>query len=207
MRRRRHILRFAAALFATAALATPAVAGKADNSVRFAFEQTLPSADPYFTTQIIGAIVADQVWDTLIYRDPDTGEYSGNLATEWHWIDEKTLELELRSGVKFHNGAPFEADDVVYTLNFVSNPANKAVYFSLVRWIDHAEKLGNYKVRIVAKAPFPAAIAYLAHPMFVIHPHEYYARVGPRGMSAKPIGTGPFRVVEHAFGKSIRLER
>ena len=55
-------------------------------------------------------------------------------------------------------------------------------------------------------APFPAAIEYLAGPL-VIHPHEYYAKVGPQGMSEKPVGTGPYRVVEHALGKFIRLER
>src|SRR4030095_10433895 len=40
-----------------------------------------------------------------------------------------------------------------------------------------------------------------------IHPHEYYAKVGPKGMNEKPIGSGPYRVVEHALGKFIRLER
>jgi len=41
----------------------------------------------------------------------------------------------------------------------------------------------------------------------VVHPHEYYAEVGPKGMNAVPVGSGPFRVVEHALGKYIRLER
>jgi peptide/nickel transport system substrate-binding protein len=208
MTRARRILGLvAAALLAASALATPAYAGKADNSIRFGSNDTLDNADPYFNTSSIGAIVADQVWDTLIYRDPFTGEYRGNLATAWRWIDDRTLELDLRQGVKFHNGATFDAHDVVYTLNFVSKPENGAVYFSIVRWIERVEKLGEYKVRIVAKAPFPAAVAYLAMAMSVIHPHEYYAQVGPKGVSAKPIGTGPYRVVEHAIGKHVRLER
>jgi peptide/nickel transport system substrate-binding protein len=51
------------------------------------------------------------------------------------------------------------------------------------------------------------AVAYLAAPSSVIHPHDYYAKVGPKGMNERPIGTGPYRVVEHARGKYIRLER
>src|SRR5262249_15838404 len=41
----------------------------------------------------------------------------------------------------------------------------------------------------------------------VIMPHEYYARVGPQGINKKPVGSGPFRVIDHAIGKYIRLER
>jgi peptide/nickel transport system substrate-binding protein len=207
MRRARYIVRFSAALLAGASLATPAFADKKDNTVRFAVGQTIPNLDPYFNTLAVGTVLADQVWDTLIYRDPETGEYTGDLATVWRWVDDKTLELDLRQGVQFHNGAEFKADDVVHTLNFVSNPANKAVQLALVRWIDHVEKVGEYKVRIVAKEPFPAAIATLASPKIAIFPQDYYTRVGPRGMNEKPVGTGPYRVVEHAVGKFVRLER
>src|SRR6266567_2690941 len=98
------------------------------------------------------------------------------------------------------------ADDVVYTLNFVSKPENKATTQSNVDWIDHVEKLDPYRVRIVTRRPFPAAIEYLAGPI-VIHPHAYYAQVGPQGMNQKPVGSGPYRVVEHAMGKYIRLVR
>jgi peptide/nickel transport system substrate-binding protein len=207
MRRARYVVGFAAALLVGSALATPALADKANNSVLFASDQTLPNADPYFNANRIGVILADQVWDTLVFRDPATGEYKGNLATAWRQIDERTLELDLRQGVKFHNGAEFTADDVAYTLNFVANPANRAVSSGLIRWIDHAEKRGPFTVRVVAKQSFPAAVAFLAAANMVIHPHDYYARVGPRGMTERPVGTGPYKVVEHALGKYIRLER
>jgi peptide/nickel transport system substrate-binding protein len=201
-------LAFGAAL-ATALLlgAPPAHAAKSDNSVRFVAYTTLDSADPYFTNARLGVILADSVWDTLIFRNPRTGAYEGNLATAWRWVDDTTLELELREGVRFHNGAPFDADDVAYTLSFMADAANKAMQQSLVRWIERVEKRDARTVRIVTKGPFPAAIAMLAAPMVAIFPHEYYARVGQRGMNAAPIGSGPFRVVEHALGKAITLER
>ncbi|TMJ29482.1 MAG: ABC transporter substrate-binding protein, partial [Alphaproteobacteria bacterium] len=113
-----------------------ALATKKDNALRVADDQVLDNADPYFNNVRIGVILSHQVWDTLIYRDPKTNEYKGQLATSWKWIDQKTLELELRKGVKFHNGAEFDADDVVYTLNFVSKPENKATTQSNVDWID-----------------------------------------------------------------------
>jgi peptide/nickel transport system substrate-binding protein len=198
--------RLTAIILAVAAMATPALAAKKDNSVRYAVTQVLDHADPYFNSVRIGFVISQQVWDTLIYRDPKTNEYRGLLATAWHWIDDRTIELELRRGVKFHNGAEFDADDVVYTLNFAAATENKVVIQQFVNWIDRVEKLDKYKVRIVAKRPFPAAIEYLASRL-VIHPHEYYAKVGPKGMNEKPIGSGPYRFVEHAIGKYVRLER
>ena len=197
----------AALVLAGSTLASPALAGKADNSVRFAAIFTPANVDPYYNNlSTIGGMIADHIWDTLIYRDPASGEYRGNLATAWRWVDDRTFELDLRQGVRFHNGAEFDADDVVYTFNFVSNPENKAVNLD-VRWIERVEKIDGYKVRIHARQPFPAAPAFLASPRLAIHPHEYYNDVGPAGVNLRPVGTGPYQVVEHSRGKYLRLER
>lgn len=186
--------------------ALPAEAQKRANTIRFAYDQVPENVDPFFNNVRIGVIIAHQVWDNLIYRDPKTNEYKGQLATAWRWVDGKTLELDLRRGVKFHNGAEFSADDVVYTLNYVANPANRSTTQSNVNWIDRVEKIDQYKVRIITKRPFPAAIEYLAGPI-VIHPAAYYEQVGPKGMNEKPVGSGPYRVVEHVIGRSITLQR
>lgn len=197
------------ALVAAAALgvlaATPALAAKKDNTIRFAYDQVLENIDPYFNNVRLGVIMSHAVWDTLIYRDPNTNEYKPNLALAWKWIDDRTLELDLRQGVKFHNGEEFDADDVVYTLNFVADPANKSTAQQNINWIEKAEKVDKFKVRIVSKRPFPAAIEYLAGPI-PMHPNEYYAKAGPKGMNEKPVGTGPYKVTEHVVGKTIKLE-
>jgi peptide/nickel transport system substrate-binding protein len=195
-----------ATLLAASAFATPAFAAKKDNSIRFAYDQVVENVDPFMNNVRIGVIIGQQVWDTLIYRDPKTSQYKGQLATAWRWIDDKTLEVELRKGVKFHNGAEFSADDVVYTLNFVVKPDSKVITRGNVDWIDRVEKIDSHKIRIICKKPFPAAIEYLAGPI-VIHPHEYYAKVGPQGMNEKPVGSGPYRITEHAIGKFVRMER
>lgn len=194
------------AAVAMIALSGPADAGKRNNTLVFAANQVPESIDAYFNNVRVGVILAHHIWDHLVYRDPKTNEYKGELATGWRWVDDKTLEFDLRQGVKFHNGEPFDADDVVYTLNFVAKPENKVVTQQNVNWIGNAEKVEQYKIRVHLKKPFPAALEYLAGPV-VIYPNEYYAKVGPKGMSEKPVGTGPYRVVEHQPGRVVRLER
>ena len=195
-----------AALLAGSALLTPALAQKSADTIRFAYDQVPENIDPYFNNVRIGVIIGQHVWDTLIYRDPTTNEYKGQLAKSWKWLDDKTLEFELRQGIKFHNGEEFDADDVVFTMNFVAKPENKVVTQNNVNWIAGAEKIDKFKVRIKLKRTFPAAIEYLAGPV-VIHPNEYYAKVGPQGMNTAAIGTGPYKVTQHVVGKSVRLER
>lgn len=197
-----------AAMLAAGALiaATPAVAGKKDNTLRFAYDQVIENVDPYHNNLRLGVIVANNVWDTLIYRDPVTNDYKPQLATAWKWVDEKTLDLELRKDVEFHNGEDFDADDVVFTFNYISKPENKVTTQSNVNWIEKAEKLDKYKVRVTTRRPFPAAIEYLAGPI-VIHANEYYEKVGAKGMNEKPVGTGPYKITEHVLGKSIKFER
>ena len=143
------------ALAGVLAAATPALAGKRDQSVKFAYDQAPENVDPFFNNVRIGVIIGQHVWDTLVYRDPNTGEYKGQLATAWRQVDDKTLEFDLRQGVKFHDGEEFDADDVVYTLNFVSKPENKVPTQSNVNWIDRAEKVDKYKVRIFTKKVVP----------------------------------------------------
>lgn len=194
------------AIAITLALAGTVQAGKRDDTLRWASNQVPESLDAYFNNVRIGVIIAHHLWDQLIYRDPKTGQYKPLLATAWKWAGPKSLELELRKGVRFHNGEAFDADDVVYTLNFVSNPANKAVTQQNVNWIEKAEKIDAHKVRILLRKPFPAALEYLAGPI-PMYPNEYYAKAGPKGMSDKPVGTGPYRVTEHQPGRLVRFER
>ena len=185
---------------------SPAFADKKNDTLRMAYDQAPESVDPYFNNVRIGVIIAANVWDTLLYRDPLTNEYKGQLAKSWKQVDDKTLEFDLREGVKFHNGEDFDADSVVYTLNFVADPKNKAVTQQNVSWIDKVEKLGKYKVRVISKQPFPGAKEYLSTTV-AIHPAKYYKEVGPSGMNAKPVGTGPYKVLEYIPGKSITLEK
>lgn len=175
--------------------APAAFAGKANDTLTFTFDEELVTADQYFDTSRAGVVVAGLIYDTLIYRDPKTFDYKPLLAASYTFLDNKTIDFELRKGVKFHNGEEFDADDVVYTLNWVSDPKNGVKTQRAVNWIERAEKLGKYKVRLIMKRPFPAALEYLAGPL-PIYPKDYYSKVGSPVMGVKPVGTGPYKVVE-----------
>jgi peptide/nickel transport system substrate-binding protein len=188
------------------AATAPALANKKTDTLNIAWDQPIDNADAYYNTNREGILFARMVWDQLIERDPETFQYHPGLATSWTWVDDVTLDFELRQGVKFHNGQPFDADDVVYTLNWVSDPVNKVLNTTNVSWIKNVEKLDTYKARIHLKVPFPAALEFVAGPL-PIYPHQYYAEVGPQGMGRKPIGTGPYKVESLAPGKEIVLAK
>jgi len=114
---------------------TPTHVRISPDGTKIAYDQVIENVDPYFNNVRLGVILGANVWDTLLYRDPATNEYKGQLATSWKWIDDRTLELELRKGVKFHNGEDFDADDVAFTLNFASDPANKSTQQTNIIWI------------------------------------------------------------------------
>ena len=181
-------------------------ADKAGDTLKVAFTKELESVDSFFNSAREGVILQQSVWDGLVYRDSVTGEYKGNLATSWKWVDDTTLEFKLREGVKFHNGEAFDADDVVYTVNFVADPKNGVVTQTNVNWMKEAVKIDGYTVQIKTKAPFPTALEYLAGPVSM-YPNEYYAKVGPAGMALKPVGTGPYAVQSVEPGKHFVLKK
>ncbi|NDW44598.1 ABC transporter substrate-binding protein [Ruegeria sp. PrR005] len=181
-------------------------ADKANDTLSVAFTKELENVDSYFNSSREGVVMQRAVWDGLIYRDPVTNEYKGNLATSWEWIDDTTLELKLREGVKFHNGEDFNADDVVFTVNFVAKEENGVKTQRNVNWMKSAEKVDDYTVRILLKDKFPAAIEFLSGPVSM-YPNEYYAEVGPSGMGLKPVGTGPYKVTEVVPGQHFVLEK
>lgn len=178
----------------------------ADNTVRFAYNQTLESPNPYFTTLRLGVIIGRNVWDTLVARNAETGAFEPLLATEWTWADDTTLDLTLREGVTFHDGSDFDADDVVATLTYVADPANGIVSQQIAGWIASVEKTGPLSVRIKAKAPTPAAMEYLSTQL-AIFSSDYFT--GPQGATAAalPVGTGPYQFESYAPGGELVLKR
>lgn len=192
---------------ASLAIVVPAHADKANDTLIWTSDQEIEKLDNYYQTSMEGAIVQKLLWDKLIYRPEDKpGVFKPNLATSWTWIDNVTLEMKLRKGVKFHNGEPFSADDVKYTIDWIRDKKNKARGRWKVGWIKSIEKVDEYTIRMHLKGPFQAALEYLASSV-IIYPNEYYKKVGPKGMSKHPIGTGPYKFVSQIQGKSITFEK
>lgn len=183
----------------------PSLAGKKDDTLNISWVQGLESLDIYFSTAREMIPMSKLLFDTLIDRSP-SGEFVPLLATSFKYLDDKTLEFELRQDVTFHDGSHFTADDAVYTLNWVADPKNGVLHQENVNWIDNVEKTGDHTVRIHMKRPFPAALEYLAGPL-PIYPKGYYEEVGPEGMGSKPVGSGPYKLAEMTPGAEIKLVR
>jgi len=83
-------------LFALILTASPAGAGKANDTLNILHEIELSSVDNYFNTDRWGVVLCHLLWDSLLYRDLKTGEYKPNLATSWKFVDSKTMEFDLR---------------------------------------------------------------------------------------------------------------
>lgn len=197
----------AAAIALTALLAAaPASADKASDTLRISMRDALPNVDPYYNNLRTGVVMHHQAWDALVYRNPDTFKLEPLLATEWKLPDPTTIDFTLRAGVKFHDGSPFTADDVVYTLNLAADPNSKVSTPANYNWIDKAEKTGNLSVRVKLKKPFPAALEYFALVM-PIYPKAYREKVGPEGYAKAPVGAGPYKITKVEAGVSIDFER
>lgn len=185
-------------------VATPAWPQKAQDTLRIAWRDAVEDVDPYRNSLRTGLILAHHAWDTLIYRDPETFQLKPLLATGWRYANPVTLEFDLRPGVTFHDGSPFTADDVVYTVNTVLAPGQAAVP-SNYAFLDSAERLDDLHVRIRLRRVFPAALEYIAMVLPIL-PRAYRERVGA-GFGTAPVGTGPYRITRVDGTSGINLER
>jgi peptide/nickel transport system substrate-binding protein len=207
------LARAAAAVFAAAIAGAPAVAQKSGGVLRMYLPGSPASmsiheeATAFAQSPMMGVFNNLAVFDqhaknsTLQTVVPD-------LATEWSWDDSgRKLTFKLRQGVKWHDGAPFTAKDVVCTFDLVLeksadklrvNPL-KQVYKNL----DSVTADGDYQVSFHLKRPQPAFVMLVAHGFAPIYPcHVPAAR-----MRQHPIGTGPFKFVEYKPNEHIRVTR
>jgi peptide/nickel transport system substrate-binding protein len=145
------------------------------------------------------------MYDPLIIRDPASGEFKPNLATEWKNIDENTWELTLRKGVKFQNGATFNAEAVKFNIDYILDKKNNSFYRS--RWADVKEVkvLDDYKVQIITIKPFPSLIGQIADDLLIMEP-GHVKDVGLEEAAKTPVGTGPYKFKEWVRDDHLTLE-
>ncbi|MBN1139754.1 MAG: ABC transporter substrate-binding protein, partial [Anaerolineae bacterium] len=155
--------------------------------------------------------VVRNMFDGLVTRDSTSGVHL-ELAEAMNWLDEKTLEVELRQGVKFHDGVEMTADDVVYTFdriigeNMIEYPEpHTSPRKGLIAPLESIEKTGDYTVVMHFSAAWPVAMQMLVHQQIV--PKHYLEEVGTEGFVAHPIGTGPFKFVSAEGLEEIVMER
>ncbi|MFC6788741.1 ABC transporter substrate-binding protein [Methylobacterium komagatae] len=200
------LVRTLAVAFAASLVAGPALAGKANDTLVYASDSEPENVSPYHNNLREGVILARNCWDTLIYRNTQTGAYEPMLATSWKWVDDTTLDLVIREGVTFHNGDPLGPEDVAFTFNYVLTPEARTVTRQNVDWMKSTEVTGPHSVRIHLKQPFPAALEYLAGPT-PIFPAAYFKKVGLDGFAKAPIGSGPYKITAVENGRSVKMAR
>lgn len=197
-------LKASLALAALVGAVAPAAAGPEDNSLTIGLGEELPGFDGYISTSRDGVVMTRHLFDTLIWRNPETFEYEPLLAQGWRRIDERTWEFDLREGVVFHDGSPLTAEDVAFTLNHWANPEAGARSQASVSWIESVEATDDLTVRIVSKEPFPAALEFVAGSL-PIYPSDYFEEVGQEAFNREPVGTGPYRLA-NVDGATYTLE-
>ncbi len=175
--------------------ATPAAAQKAKDTMRMATTDWWGSLDPYFVPLDEAAFFYRNVYELLIRYDERNHKYVPMLATSWKRIDPKTLEFDLRQGVKFSNGDNFDADDVVWTINFLKDPKVRIRFKDRYDWVDHVDKLGPYKVRIVSKEASALDLSTIAY-RFEIYDSKVAKHMKNMAEYGRdhPVATGPYTV-------------
>ncbi len=187
--------------------ATSCLAQKSRDTLRTTMNDPIQGISYYLDPKTETIFTSEMVYDCLLAYDEDKGEFKPLLAKSWKRIGDTVLEFDLRDDVKWHDGKPFSADDVVYTIGWLTDPKTPLRFKSYWSWIDKAEKLGPYKVRITAKSPTPYDLARLAYLTVILPKHAHGAAADKMAFSRKPIGTGMYRALQVDSSRGIILVR
>ena len=182
-------------------------AGKADkNSLVYAVAAEPGKLDPQNNAILPGMMIEKQIYDPLIDKDPETGEFIPALATAWEWTDSTHLKMTLREGVKWHDGSDFTAADVVYTIGrFAEGAATSSLYIAFDA--ENTVANGDYEVTIAFKYEFAPALNFLAHARAYIVNANYTETNGQQHLEQNPMGTGAFKFVEWVIGSHVTMVR
>ena len=132
-----------------------------------------------------------QIFDPLVRFDAD-GRIEPALATDWRWLDPKTVEFKLRSGVRFHDGEAFDAECVRSSLLRYLDPKTGFPGAGFLASIEGVEVVDRHTVRIRTYFPDGILLNRLAGFVLIL-PSRYVAEHDEAHLSSHPIGTGAFR--------------
>jgi peptide/nickel transport system substrate-binding protein len=145
-----------------------------------------------------GAIfTAQMACEYLVYPRPNY-TLEPKLATSWHATNPSTWVFHLRKGVKWHNGKPFTADDVVHTMNLLTNPNSKSSALSAFKGIlsaGHTRKVDTHTVQ------FHLDRGFVDFP-YLLSAFNYNSLILPKGYAIGDfikggVGTGPYILTKY----------
>jgi len=181
--------------------------------------------DPAYETDGNSFMVADNIYEQLVAYMDETTDIEPGLAKSWDISDDgKTYTFQLREGVNFHDGTPFNADAVVFSIGRMmkdrnvkffgddyeipaqERPPEYWVSMEMDDTVGSIEATGEYTVVFNLKrveAPFIANVGMDF--ASIISPAAFMK--DPKGFIRNPVGTGPFSFVKWVADDSITLER
>ncbi len=177
---------------------------------------SLPLIDNARMWPLIGGLpnilVNKVLYSTLVKYDPKNWQPVGDLAERWSLGDDKlTWTFNLRRNVTWHDGTPFTARDVKFTIERLwLNPAVGYYQRANFESISRVDIVDDFTARIVTKTPFatlPVMLGYLANmlPEHILGRYTIDQIRNPVDFLRNPIGTGPFRFGESVLGSHVRL--
>ena len=202
---RRSLLKMSAASV-TLSVALPAFAQAIDELV-IAYNVNLPSWDPTVGPSAVNPTIQglyQSVFDQFILQQPDLTPAPG-LLTDWGWNEDRTqVWMDVREGVKWHDGSDFSAEDVAWSLARAADPATgNPIQFVWGTLANHRVE-GNRVIADVAQFD-PTIFKWMYFLTGYVLPKAYYERVGAEGFEAAPIGTGPYKVEQYERNAFVRL--
>ena len=192
-------------LIAASLFVSMLIAGAAAQTLRIGLAEDPDVLDPTLSRTFVSGIVRTALCDKLF----DIGlelEIVPQLATDWEWTDDKKgLVIKLRPGVKFHDGEPFDAAAVKYSIErHLTMPGSTRKRD--ISAISSVEIIDDYTAKLVLSAPFAPLLAQLAGPAgTIVSPKA--ARVAGENFGSHPVCAGPFKFVERVAQDRIVVER
>ncbi len=156
-----------------------------------------------------GKKINELVMESLARPHPTTWVHEPRLAESWTIsADQRTLTFKLRRDVRWHDGEPFDADDVIFTFDTILAPSSKTIAIrSYLQPLSGYTKSDAYTVVFTLREPYRYAFDAIAE--LFIYPRHIYARgdFNTHPANRAPIGTGRYRFVHWRTGDEILLRR
>jgi peptide/nickel transport system substrate-binding protein len=196
------------ALMALLAVALPAAA----QDLRIGLKAEPTSLDPQYQNLAANNQVALNIFEPLVARDAGQRLVPA-LAVSWKPVSDTEWEFKLRPGVKFQDGAPFTAEDVVFTFERAAKVPNSPTPFTAItRQVTRLEIVDPLTLRITTAMPAPLLPVDLSN--LPILSHTAAAGGAPEGRTTDElnrgeglVGTGPFKFVAWKRGGDLTLAR
>ena len=141
-----------------------------------------------------------------LFRRADDGRIVGHLATDYKWLNDNTMRIHLRKGVKFHNGDEFTAADVKWSIEDMLNPDRGPGLAGYMKGIEKIVVVDDHTLDLHTDAAIPTLPAKLTCYSPMVSGKER-SKVPPEVYEKKPMGTGPFKFIEWKKGEYVKMVR